>query len=478
MLPRIKIGLGISVVALAIGFGLWWWLAEPSSTASAEKTTRDANRRVLYYRNPMGEPDTSPVPKRDSMGMDYIPVYADEVSHGLRKPDASPSLSSERHVLYYRNPMGLADTSPVPKKDSMGMDYIPVYAEESGTPGSIRVSLDKLQRLGVRSEPATQQVLNESTVLTGTLTADERKESIISLKFKANIVKLHAAATGERVHLGQPLFEIHSPFLLQQEVSLAIALNAQETLKELGGVYARTNARSESTARARLELYEVPEAEIQRLIRTHEPSGHVTWRATHDGTIMEKPVVAGMHADEGTPLYRIADLSTIWVIAEAPEQALAIATLGATAKIKVIAFPGKTFTGKVSFIYPEVSMVTRTVKVRIELANSERILIPGMFASVELSAVPGKPVLTVPENALIDSGQRQVLLIARGEGLFEPREVFAGRHAGGRVEILSGLKEGENVVTSATFLIDAESNLRAALQVFTADENSRKDTTR
>jgi Cu(I)/Ag(I) efflux system membrane fusion protein len=364
--------------------------------------------------------------------------------------------------------MGLADTSPVPKKDSMGMDYIPVYAEDADQPGTVKISLDKVQRLGVRTAAATRQVLNETVVLSGTVTADERKQSIVSLKFMANIMKLHVAATGEKVRVGQPLFEIHSPFLLQQETTLAIAFKAQAASLELGGVYARANARSASTARDRLALYEVPEHEIQRLIHTGEPSGHVIWRATHAGTVMEKPIVAGMRAVEGAMLYRIADLSTIWVIAEAPEQALTIAKSGATARIALNAYPGKVFEGKVTFVYPEVSMTTRTVKVRIELANADGLLVPGMFASVNVASPAGDAVLTVPESAVIDSGSRQVVLVARGEGLFEPRAVTAGRRAGGVVEIASGLKDGETVVTSATFLIDAESNLRAALQGFTA----------
>ncbi len=468
--------IGAVLIAAAIaGAGLWWaseagWLKGIGLQPSGERVTTSAERPVLYYRNPMGEPDTSPVPKKDSMGMDYIPVYADEAPAPPTPPEPS---KSGRSILYYRNPMGLADTSPTPKKDSMGMDYIPVYAEEAGEPGTVRISLDKVQRLGVRTEAAKRQVLNESVVLSGTLAADERKQSIVSLKFSANIVKLHVAATGEKVRVGQPLFEVHSPFLLQQETTLAIAFKAQAASQELGGVYARANARSASTARQRLELYEVPEQEIQRLIRTGEPSGHVTWRAVHAGTVMEKPIVAGMHAEEGVMLYRIADLSNIWVIAEAPEQALSIAKPGATAKIKLNAFPGRTFEGKVTFIYPEVAMTTRTVKVRIELPNIDGSLIPGMFASVDVASPASDAVLTVPDSAVIDSGSRQIVLVARGEGLFEPRAVTAGRRSGGIVEIVAGLKEGETVVTSATFLIDAESNLRAALQGFTAGDGAK-----
>ena len=452
----------------AAGAATFWWLAPPRVQTASEASS-EGDGRILYYQDPSGAPEYSATPKKDARGRDYIAVRAQaDASHP--KPQAS---TGKRRILYYRNPMGLADTSPVPKKDSMGMDYIPVYAEEAGEPGTVRLSLDKVQRLGVRTEAAKRRVLNESVVLSGTLAADERKESIVSLKFRANIVKLHVAATGEKVRMGQPLFDVHSPFLLQQETTLAIAFKAQPASQEMGGVYARANARSAATARERLELYEVPKQEIERLIRTGEPSGHVTWRATHAGTVMEKPIVAGMQAEEGLMLYRIVDLSNIWVIAEAPEQALAIAKPGATARIKLNAFPGRTLEGKVTFIYPEVAMTTRTVKLRIELANMDGLLIPGMFASVEVASPSSDPVLTVPDSAVIDSGSRQIVLVARGEGLFEPRTVTAGRRSGGIVEIADGLKEGETVVTSATFLIDAESNLRAALQGFTAGDGAK-----
>lgn len=453
-----------AAIGLAAAGGAIWW--------SQRAGTPSDGGPILYYQDPSGAAEYSATPKKDAEGRDFIAVRAPT---GIGQADA-PSIAQQagKRILYYRNPMGLADTSPMPKKDSMGMDYIPVYADEANdAPGTVRISLDKVQRLGVRTETAKRQVLNESVVLSGTLTADERRQSIISLKFRANIVKLHVAATGERVRVGQPLFEIHSPFVLQQETTLAIAMNAEQVSQDLGDVYARTNARSASTARQRLELYEVPAHEIARLIRTREPSGRVVWRATHAGTVMEKPIVEGMQAEEGTTLYRIADLSNIWVIAEAPEQALAIATPGATARITLNAFPGRAFEGKVTFIYPEVAMTTRTVKVRIELPNTEGLLIPGMFASVELASPSSSAVLTVPDTALIDSGARQIVLVARGEGLFEPRAVRAGRRSGGFVEIADGLMDGENVVTSATFLIDAESNLRAALQAFTAGEGAK-----
>ncbi len=446
--------------ALAAAGGAAWWLWPSHETTGQDASTSNTGR-VLYYQDPSGAPDYSPVPKKDAQGRDYVAVRA--------PAEAQPA--KDKKVLYYRNPMGLADTSPTPKKDSMGMDYIPVYADEGADqPGTVKISLDRVQRLGVRTSPVTRQAMNESVQLMGTVTADERKLGVVALKFPANIVKLRVAAAGEKVRAGQPLFDIQSPFILKEELDLALALRMRATAEAEGGVYARTNARSVQTTRERLRLYEVPEAEIERLIRTAAPTGSITWPAPQNGVVIEKPIVAGMQAQAGETLYRLADLSNVWVIAEAPESVLAIARPGASARIALNAYPGKTFEGKVTFVYPEVSMTTRTAKVRIELGNAEGLLLPGMFASVEVASPPSEAVLTVPDSALIDSGRRQVVLVVRGEGRFEPRAVTAGRRANGMVEIASGLDGSETVVTSATFLIDAESNLRAALQSFTAEQ--------
>lgn len=446
------------VLALAAASAVAWIFAWPHAGTTRVESTANTGR-IIYYQDPSGAPVYSPTPRKDAKGRDFVAVRAPAEKQDDAKRDG-------KRVKYYRNPMGLADTSPVPKKDSMGMDYIPVYAEESAEPGTVKVSLDKMQRLGVSTAVVTRQVLNETVTLPAAVAADERRQSVVSLKFKTWISKLHVAATGERVRKGQPLFDIQSPFLLQQETTLALALRNRDASRVMGDVYARTNATSESSARDRLHLYDVPEQEIARLIRTLKPSGQFTWYAPQDGTVLEKPVIAGMYAEEGTLLYRLADLSRVWVISEVPESALHIVSVGAAATISLRAYPGRSFEGRLSFVYPEVAMTTRTVKARVELDNREGLLLPGMFASMDVAARAGAPVNTVPESALIDNGTRQVVLVARGEGLFAPQSVTAGRHSGGNVEILEGLKEGDRVVTSATFLIDAESNLQSALQAF------------
>jgi len=219
-----------------------------------------------------------------------------------------------------------------------------------------------------------------------------------------------------------------------------------------------------AVTRERLRLYDVPEQEIARLIRTRQPSGQVTWYALHGGTVLEKPAIQGMNFEEGTTLYRMADLSTVWVMADVPEALLAGIENGLAAEITLSAYPGRVFRGVLTFVYPEVAMATRTAKVRIELPNPDGTIKPGMFAAVNLKTAAGEAAIVVPESALIDSGVKQIVLVTNGSGTFEPRAVVAARRNGTDVEIASGLNEGEEVVTSATFLIDAESNLKAALQ--------------
>jgi len=467
---RTRIILVAAVIAAAATMAAGWWLMSPPSPAQLEGSA-EGTGRILYYRDPSGAAFFSLTPKKNAQGADYVAIRVVETG-------ATQAHAAGRKILYYRNPMGLPDTSSVPKKDNMGMDYLPVYADEaqaqSGTPGTVRLSLDRVQRLGVRTIAVERKALIQAIRLTGTVAADESKQSIVSLKFVGSISELYVAVTGERVAAGTALFAAHSPFLLRQEAELAIALRAGETMRDMGGVNAQTNRSATAIARERLRLYEVPEREIDRLIRTREPSGHVTWYALRDGTILEKAAVLGMHFEEGQMLYRLADLSTIWVVADVPEALLGNIQYGLAADIALNAYPGRAFKGVVTFIYPEIAMATRTAKIRIELANADGALKPGMFAAVNLSTEPGEPALVIPESALIDSGAKQVVLVARGGGTFEPRAVTVGRRGSGDVEIVSGLKDGEQVVTSANFLIDAESNLRAALQGFVADGGAPK----
>lgn len=480
MRAAVFIALLLAVAAVAAAGGYWLAQRQFASTtaASAPVAATSAERKVLYYKDPMGKPDFSAVAKKDAMGMDYVPVYADEEAPLASATSAAPpaAASKDRPVLYYRNPMGLPDTSAVPKKDSMGMDYIPVYADQADDDGSlVKISPTRVQTLGVRSEPAALRTLVRPVRAVGTVQFSERQLTVVSTKFEGWIERLYVSATGEPVRRGQPLMQIYSPLLVQteQEYVDAARMAASLAAAEVGDADSRTAAdRLVEGARQRLRNLDVAEAEIRRLEREETAARTIAWPAPFAGIVLAKEAFEGMRFMPGEALYKIAGISPIWVIAEVFEQDLAQVAVGQPATITVKAYPGRSFQGRIAFIYPTVSSETRTGKVRIELPNPDGELKADMYASVELEArAGGTKVLSVPDSAVIDNGVRQVVLVERGEGRFEPRPVKVGSKAAGFTEIRAGVSEGEKVVVSANFLIDAESNLKAALGAFTAGES-------
>lgn len=456
----------ILLIALALGTGAaGYWLGMRSGAPNQQVATapaplpREANteRKVLYYKDPMGRPDYSPVPKKDEMGMDYIPVYEGEEDGASPPPPPAQTRIGKGKILYYRNPMGLPDTSPVPKKDSMGMDYIPVY--EGGEPevaGAVKINPAKVQELGVQVVRAEQRQLARTLRAVGTVQADERRLFVVNTKFEGWIEKLYVNATGQAVRRGEPLMEVYAPELIVAEREYLLALQSRGSMGQLA-----------EASLQRLRNWDIPDDQIKRLQRSGTIARTLTLRAAADGIVMEKMAVEGMRFMPGEPLYRIADLSSVWLIAEVFEQDLGAIREGDGAKIAVNAYPGTIFAGKVAFIYPTVTQETRTGKVRIIVPNPDLRLKTGMYANVALEVGGAdRPVVAVPDSAVIDSGTKQAVLVERGAGMFEPREVRLGAHADGYYEIREGLSAGEPVVVSANFLIDAESNLRAAFKAF------------
>ena len=380
--------------------------------------------------------------------------------------NAAPAQSVEHRIIYYRNPMGLPDTSPVPKKDSMGMDYLPVYADESAS--EVRIAPGRLQTLGVRTEQvAMRPALTRTVRATGALQFDERHLATVTTKVGGWIEHLAVAATGDPVKRGQVLAEIYAPDLVAAEEEYLVAAR-------MGGAMAGSMAHGDAGALAaaslqRLRALDVPEDEIARLRKSGKAQRRIAVHAPADGVVIEKPVQEGMRIEAGQPLYKTADLTNMWLIAEVQERDLGLIAPGLKADAQFVAFPGRDFTGTVEFIYPALSAETRTGRVRIVIPNPDQALRAAMYASVEIATpAAAGPVLAVPSSAVIDSGMRQVVLLDRGEGRFEPRTVRLGAQGNDWVEITEGVKAGDKVVTGANFLIDAESNLRAALQGFVA----------
>jgi len=435
--------------------------------AAAKPSAAEATGPTIYYRDPDGLPDYSLTPKKTSTGKEYLAVRASEdVSFEEKAPEVAAAKSGERgRIRFYRNPMGLPDTSPTPKKDSMGMDYLPVYEGEQDDDSSVKVSAGKLQKAGVQSEVVERRSLNTMVRAPGTVQIDERRVSVVSLRFEGFIDAVENVTTGTHVQKGQRLMRIYGPNLSSAAAEYLSALNARPD--------AGISNQALKGARRRLENLGAPEQFMAEIERTREVPISVGWPAPQDGEIVERAAVNGMRAAPGDILFRIVDHDVVWVIVDVAERDLSLISVGQQVTVRPRAYPDRPFTGKVTLIYPHLMAETRTARIRIELPNPDDVLRPDMYADVEIATGTEAPVLTVSNSAVIDSGERQIVLLDKGEGRFEPREVKIGRRGGGRVEIREGLAENDKVVVSANFLIDAESNLKAALNGLDSGEKSQ-----
>jgi len=428
---------------------------------------------IAYWRHPDGAPVYAREPRRTEDGRDFVAVRASE-EISFDPPAARPAQTTagpaaaaeaERKLLYYRNPMGLPDTSPVPKKDWMGMDYLPVYAGEDADDKVIKLSPGRIQRSGVRSEPVVRQAISRPIRVPGTVQLDERRVSVVATRSDAFIQEVAPVTTGDRVAKGDRLVKIYSPEIAAAGAQFVSELNASGRGVPEGG------------ARQRLENLGVQPEIVAEIERTRKVPLTIVWSAPRDGIVLERNVVDGMKMASGDSLFRLADISTIWVLADVPEGDLAAIRIGAPATIRLRGRPGTEFAGKVGLIYPQVAEATRTTKVRIEIDNREGMLLPNMYADVEIGSGEFGLVLAVPDSAVIDTGTRRVVILDLGEGRFEPREVQLGQRGEGMVAISEGVKDGDRVVVSANFLIDAESNLKAALSGLGTPEAKGAETT-
>lgn len=458
------------LLILILGLGLGFWIGRNKEIQIKMDATSVSERKPLYYRHPMNPQVTSPTPNKDEMGMAYVAVYAEE-------PIASGVSPKSGKIIYYRNPMGAADTSSVPKKDEMGMDYLPVYEGELAIPGQIQISPEKIQTLGVKTATVIKRTLTHNIRALGSIQVDERRVHTVAPKFEGWIQRLYVNVTGQTVKRGQPLLEIYSPELVTAQQEYLIARQGQQALQK-GSVQALDTAKYlTENALQRLHYWDIAPAQLQRLQDMQAPLDTLPLLSPLNGVVLEKPAQEGMRFMPGELLFRIADLSWVWLLADVFEQDIAELRLGQIVQVHINAYPERLFSGKIGFIYPTLATETRTIKVRVELPNSEGFLKPGLYGGLALAAVEDKQRLAVPDSAVIDSGTRQIVLLKRSEGRFEPRIIKLGRLADGYYAVLEGLTIGDEVVIHANFLIDAESNLKAALDSFANNGNDKVQTT-
>jgi membrane fusion protein, copper/silver efflux system len=452
------------MLILILSLGLGFWLGQHKESQQKVEGPSISERKPLYYRHPMNPQVTSVTPTKDEMGMDFVPVYAEESA----STQASPKSGK---ILYYRHPMGAADTSLVPKKDEMGMDYLPVYEGELAAPGQIEISPEKVQQLGVKTATVATRTLNRSIRALGSIQIDERRVHTVAPKFGGWIQRLYVNSTGQAVKRGQPLLEVYSPELVTAQQEYLIARQGQQALQQASAQALGTTRHLAENALHRLHYWDIAPAQLQRLQRLEKPLDTLPLLSSVNGVVLEKPAQEGMRFMPGEMLFRIADLTNVWLVAEVFEQDIGGVRLGQAVQVHINAYPDRQFSGKAGFIYPTLATETRTVKVRVELPNGEGLLKPGLFGSVTLTEMDGKDArLAVPDSAVIDSGTRQIVLLSRGNGHFEPRAVKLGLQADGYRQVLEGLEAGDEVVTRANFLIDAESNLKSALDGFSNND--------
>lgn len=382
----------------------------------------------------------------------------------------------ERTVLFYRNPMDPSVTSPVPMKDPMGMDYIPVYADQAPapqeTPGTVRVTPEKIQEIGVKSEEVRQRPLKRTIRTVGRVEPVEDMVYVINAKVPGWVEKLYVDRTDEMVHAGDKLLELYSPDLVSAQEEYLLALKGLERVKDSPYLDVRKGAESlVSASRQRLKNWDISDDQIQKIKDTAAISRTMTMRSPDNGSVTEKKIVEGQKIEAGEPLFKIIDHSAVWVYGEVYEYEIPYIKTGESATLSPSYSPQDIYRGRIEHIYshlgsiryePEGGTEIRTAKVRFSLPNKDHRLKLGMYLNVDIGVDMARAI-AVPDSAIIDTGARQLVIIDNRDGSFTPREVRIGARAEGYGEVVKGVKKGEWVVTSANFLIDSESNIKAAI---------------
>ena len=378
-------------------------------------------------------------------------------SASIERDASEVAAATERKPIKYRHPMNPTIFSDTPAKDDMGMDYIPVYADDGGDsagPG-FTIAPEVVNNLGVRTAPVERGDLARRIETVGYIDYDERALSHVHLRASGWVENLKVRTLGERVKQGDLLLEVYAPDLV----------NAQrEYLQALDGIQQSLKV----SARDRLLALGVPESQIQQVEKERRVSQMTAVYARQDGIVSALNIREGMYVTPEMELMTLADLSSVWVKIEAFEQQAGWLAVGQKAEVRLPYAPGEVWEGKVEYIYPDVDARTRALRARLRFPNPGERLKFNMFADIILHATPRAQVLSIPREALIPTGVEQRVIVALGEGRFAARPVEVGIESGDRVEIRSGLEEGESVVTSAQFLLDSESSVRASLQRLTA----------
>jgi RND family efflux transporter MFP subunit len=454
-----SIALIIFLTAVITGTAVFFILNTLGPTSSeSRKASSEQNgnagskeREIIYWKAPMDPTEIYDEPGKSKMGMDLVPVYADEVS--------GDEDTAERKIIYWKAPMDPTEIYDEPGKSKMGMDLVPVYEDEVKGGVDIKINPVVQQNMGLKIKPVEQGRLNHIIRTYGHVTFDETRTGIVSPKTGGWIETLHADYTGFILEKGDPLFEIYSPALLaSQEEYLSAYKNFQARKTPL-------NRDLLESAKKRLAYYDIADQDIAFLEQTGQVRKTLTIRTPFKGVVTRKNVIEGAYVKAGDSLFTIADLSTVWVEAHIFEYEQNLVYEGQTVEMTLSYNPDTVYTGKIAYIFPYLQPRTRDVVIRIVFDNKDQDLKPDMFANIRINTSGDAVGLIIPSEAVIHSGETQMVFMAQGNGRFSPRRITTGVHlAEGRVQVLTGLAAGENVVVSGQFLLDSESRLKEAIQ--------------
>jgi membrane fusion protein, copper/silver efflux system len=450
------------VAGAALGGGAVWVAMRQSGGPRVGVATAPAQKPL--YQCPMHPSITSDHPSDCPIcGMKLVEVKKDP------SPQKAAATPAERKIKFYRSPMDPRQTSPTPRQDEMGMDYLPVYEDEeqkgSGpeVKGLATVTIDpeRQQLIGLRTASVTRGSVAGSWRTVGRVQIDPTRVRKTNVKVEGYIERMFVDFVGRSVRKGDPLFSIYSPSILATENEYLLALGTKDALSK-GGAFIGNGDSLVASARRKLELWDVPAKEIERLEQTRQASKSLTFASPISGVVTAKNVVEGARVNPGDTPYEITDLGVVWVMADAYETDLAQVRVGMPASLTVQAYPDQPFTGKVAFVDPLLDPKTRTVKVHMHFPNRAQVLKPEMFGEVVLEGTK-REGLRIPADAVIHSGTKDVVFLALGGGKFAPQQVQLGTKSGDQVEVVSGVTEGQQVVMRANFLVDSESQLRSSL---------------
>ena len=466
MTPRHWIVTGLAVLlAAAVG----WWAREPLTRFPSDGASQAGDgacpggAEPLYWKAPMDPTYVRDRPGKSPMGMDLVPEC----------PAAGPAATGGpcpggAEPLYWKAPMDPTYVRDRPGKSPMGMDLVPECPASGVAPagGVVSVSPAIVQSIGIRTTEVGRRDLARTIRAVGRVDYDERRVAQVHSKVQGWIEKLYVEYEGQRVERGEPLLEIYSPELVSTQEELLIAARYRNETR--GSTFPDVSKGGRSlldATRRRLELWDIPKRDIDRLLQTGEIRKTLTLYAPASGVVTHIAVRGGMEVSPSQNLYTIADLSRVWVYAHVYEYELPWVAAGQRSIVELSYLPGVTFEGDVTYVYPFLDPKTRTARVRIELPNPDGALKPDMFATARITTRVHPNALAIPDEAVLHSGTRSLVVVAIGEGRFEPREVELGLDTGeGWIEVLSGVREGERIVTSGQFLIDSESKLKEAVR--------------